>query len=143
MLAGLAYANDLSGWLANEPTDPLNNLVASFHLYNFNVCKDVDCWVVNVAPVAALVPLIADEIGENDCAHSFIDHAMTWLDQYGIGYLTWAWNTYDCKSFPSLISDYDGTPTTYGAGYKQHLLDLANGAPIPPPTFSRRPATER
>ena len=29
MLGGLAYSNDLSQWLANKPTDPQNNLVAS------------------------------------------------------------------------------------------------------------------
>src|SRR5215472_7355809 len=36
MLGGLAYSNDLSGWLANEPTDPLNNLVAAQHIYPTN-----------------------------------------------------------------------------------------------------------
>jgi len=135
MLGGLAYSNDLSGWLANEPSDPLNNLAASFHLYNFNSCNYVNCWVVNVQPVAAKVPVIAGEIGENDCASTFISMAMNWLDQNGIGYLAWAWNTYNCYNFPALISDYSGTPTAYGAGYKQHLTDLANGVtPTPTPT---------
>jgi hypothetical protein len=135
MLGGLAYANDLSGWLANEPTDPQNNIAASFHLYNFNVCDYVNCWVVNVAPVAAKVPVIAGEIGENDCAHTFIDMAMDWLDQNNIGYLAWAWNTYNCGNFPALISDYSGTPTAYGQGYKTHLYDVANGiTPTPTPT---------
>ena len=32
MLGGLAYSNDLSGWLANKPTDSQNNLVASTHI---------------------------------------------------------------------------------------------------------------
>jgi endoglucanase len=50
--------------------------------------------------VAAQVPVIAGEIGENDCAHSFIDMAMNWLDQNGIGYLAWAWNVYNCGNFP-------------------------------------------
>ncbi len=135
MLGGLAYSNDLSGWLANKPTDPLNNLAASFHLYNFNTCDYANCWVVNVAPVAAQVPVIAGEIGENDCAHSFIDTAMNWLDQHNIGYLAWAWDTYNCGNFPSLISSYDGTPTAYGEGLKEHLYDLANGiTPTPTPT---------
>ncbi len=135
MLGGLAYSNDLSGWLANEPTDPLNNLAASFHLYNFNTCNYVNCWVVNVAPVAAKVPVIAGEIGENDCASTFINLAMNWLDSEGIGYLAWAWNTYNCGNFPALISDYSGTPTAYGQGFKTHLYDLANGiTPTPTPT---------
>lgn len=135
MLGGLAYSNDLSGWLANKPADPLNNLVASFHLYNFNACNYANCWYLNVASVAAKYPVVAGEIGENDCAHSFIDTAMAWLDQYHIGYLAWAWNVYNCGNFPSLISGYDGTPTAYGVGLKNHLADLANGiTPTPTPT---------
>ena len=31
------------------------------------------------------------------------------------------WNTWDCSSGPSLISSYDGTPTAYGAGLRDHL----------------------
>ncbi|WP_376795419.1 cellulase family glycosylhydrolase [Thermogemmatispora sp.] len=135
MLGGLAYANDLSGWLSHKPSDPLNNLAASFHLYNFNTCNYVNCWVLTVAPVAAQVPVIAGEIGENDCAHGFIDMAMAWLDQNNIGYLAWAWDTYNCWSFPSLITDYNGTPTPYGQGLLNHLTDLANGVtPTPTPT---------
>lgn len=135
MLGGLAYANDLSGWLANKPTDPLNNIAASFHLYNFNQCDYANCWYLNVASVAAQYPVVAGEIGENDCSHSFIDTAMAWLDQYHIGYLAWAWNVYNCGNFPSLISSYDGTPTAYGVGLKNHFTDLANGVtPTPTPT---------
>jgi hypothetical protein len=135
MLGGLAYSNDLSGWLANKPTDPLNNIAASFHLYNFNQCDYANCWYLNVASVAAQYPVVAGEIGENDCAHSFIDTAMIWLDQHGIGYLGWGWNVYNCGNFPSLVSGYDGTPTAYGVGLKNHLADLANGVtPTPTPT---------
>jgi endoglucanase len=35
-LGGLAYSNDLTAWVANKPTDSANNLVASYHSYNFN-----------------------------------------------------------------------------------------------------------
>ncbi len=38
MAGGLAWANDLSQWLAYKPTDPLNRLIASHHSYNFNAC---------------------------------------------------------------------------------------------------------
>ncbi len=135
MAGGLAYSNDLSQWLQYEPVDPLHNLAASFHLYNFNTCDYTNCWVVNVSPVAAKVPVIAGEIGENDCAATFINQAMTWLDANGIGYLAWAWNTYNCGNFPALISDYSGTPTAYGQGFKTHLSNLANGiTPTPTPT---------
>ena len=68
--------------------------------------------------------MIVGEIGENDCQDSYINPLMTWLDTNGGSYLAWAWNTYDCSSFPSLVSDYSGTPTNYGVGFKSHLAAL-------------------
>ena len=74
-----------------------------------------------IAPVLAQVPVVPGEIGENDCAHGYIDSLMAWLDSHHTGYLGWTWNTWDCSSGPSLISSYDGTPTNFGAGFKAHL----------------------
>ena len=141
MLGGLAYANDISQWLTYEPGDPLNNLIASTHIYNFNTCSTTTCWDAQVAPVAAKVPVIAGEIGEGDCAHGFIDTLMSWLDTHSISYLAWAWNPYNCASGPSLISDFSGTATAYGAGYKAHLLalGLGNGTPTTTPTVGTTP----
>ncbi|HXR64371.1 MAG TPA: cellulose binding domain-containing protein [Ktedonobacteraceae bacterium] len=142
MLGGLEYSNDLSQWLQYEPTDAGHNLAASFHLYNGTICNNASCWISQIAPVAAKVPVITGELGQGNCAHDFIDTAMNWLDQEGIGYLGWGWNTYDCSSFPALISDYSGTPTAYGAGLKQHLIALAGGSvPTPTPTSGTTPTT--
>ncbi|SEG79571.1 Cellulase (glycosyl hydrolase family 5) [Actinacidiphila yanglinensis] len=123
-LGGLAYSNDETGWLAHEPTDPTGDLAASLHVYNFNSCANQSCWDSQLAPVAAKVPLVAGEIGENTCAHSFVDTFMNWLDAHKLSYLGWTWNTWDCSSGPSLISSYDGTPTAYGQGLKDHLAAL-------------------
>jgi hypothetical protein len=134
MLGGLAYSNDLTGWLENEPTDPDNNLVASTHIYNFNTCSTSSCWVAQIAPVAAKVPVLAGEIGENDCAHSFIDGLMSWLDAENIGYLAWTWTVVSggCSTGPVLITDYSGTPTAYGVGLQNYLIGLAaTGGPSP------------
>jgi hypothetical protein len=126
MAGGLAYANDLSGWLAHAPSDPLNQLAASFHLYNFNACITAQCWDGNIAPIANKVPVVTGEIGENDCAHGFIDTYiidtyMAWADAKGVSYNGWTFNTWNCNTGPALISDYAGTPTAFGAGYKAHL----------------------
>jgi hypothetical protein len=93
MTGGLAYSNDLTGRLAHEPTDPAGDLAAAVHVYNFNSCASSSCWDSQLAPVAAEVPLVAGEIGENTCAHSFVDGFMNWLDGHRIGYLGWTWNT--------------------------------------------------
>ncbi|MET7454280.1 cellulase family glycosylhydrolase [Streptomyces sp. NPDC005574] len=124
MAGGLAYSNDLSQWLTYRPTDPAGNLAAAYHVYNFNTCSNESCWNSTLAPVAAQVPLVAGEIGENTCSHGFVDQVMKWFDDRGLSYLGWTWNTWDCSSGPSLISDYGGTPTPYGIGLRDHLRAL-------------------
>ncbi|MYX99048.1 cellulase family glycosylhydrolase [Streptomyces sp. SID486] len=124
MAGGLAYANDLSRWTAYRPADPAGQLAAAYHGYNFNACADESCWNSTLAPVAAQVPLVAGEIGENTCSHAYTDRAMKWFDDHGLSYLGWTWNTWDCSSGPSLISAYDGTPTAYGVGLRDHLRAL-------------------
>jgi hypothetical protein len=124
MLGGLAYANDFYGWMQFKPRDPLNNLIASFHIYQYNGCNTTGCLDDSVAPVMAKYPVLVGEIGEFDCSDQFINGIMAWFDARHVSYLAWAWDVYDCGSFPSLISSYDGTPTSFGAGYKQHLLSF-------------------
>ncbi|MFE1881666.1 cellulose binding domain-containing protein [Streptomyces diastatochromogenes] len=124
MAGGLAYSNDLSQWLTYKPNDPTGNLAAAYHVYNFNTCASESCWNSTLAPVAAQVPLVAGEIGENTCSHGFVDQVMKWFDDRSLSYLGWTWNTWDCSSGPSLISAYDGTPTAYGIGLRDHLRAL-------------------
>ena len=128
MLGGLEWSNDLTQWLQHEPTDPDHNLAASWHSYNFNACSNQSCWTSQVAPVAASVPVVAGEIGENDCAGSYITPLTTWMESDGISFLAWAWNAdFACSSGPGLITDYTGTPTAYGAAYKAVLQALPAG----------------
>ncbi len=136
MLGGEEYANDLGtpgsasdpSILNFLPTDPDHNLAVSWHSYNFNTCSGQSCWTSQVAPVIAQVPVIAGEIGENDCADGYVNPLMSWLDSASTSYLAWAWNAdFNCSSGPGLISDYTGTPTGYGAGVKAHLQSLAGG----------------
>lgn len=127
LLGGLQWSNDLSGWLRWKPRDPLGQLVASFHLYNFNACADVACWDRTIRPVAARVPVVTGELGEDDCTHGFVDGYMPWADAAGISYLGWTWNAWDCKTGPALVTGYDGSPTPFGEGLRAHLASLRTG----------------
>ena len=128
MLGGEEYSNDLTDWLQFEPADPDHNLVASWHSYNFNTCSTQSCWTSQVAPVIAAVPVVAGEIGENDCAGTYIDPLTTWLESQDTSFLAWSWNAdFACSSGPGLITDYTGTPTAYGAAYKAILQALLAG----------------
>jgi endoglucanase len=67
----------------------------------------------------------AREIGENDCADTYIGPLMNWLDARSSSYLARAWNTdFACTTGPGLITSYTGTPTGYGQGYRGHLQKL-------------------
>ena len=129
MLGGLEWSNDLSQWLSHEPADPAHNLAASWHSYNFNACSNKACWNKVLAPVIAKVPLVAGEIGENDCAGSYITRLTSWMDTKSANYLAWTWNSdFNCASGPGLITNYNGHPTPFGAAYESHLHSLAHTA---------------
>ncbi|MFI1994140.1 cellulase family glycosylhydrolase [Actinoplanes sp. NPDC020271] len=127
LVAGLTWTNDLTQWLTYKPSDPAGNIVASWHSYNFNACVTVACWDSQIGTVAAQVPVTAGEIGQNTCAHDYIDQVMAWADKNAVGYLAWTWNAWGiCGSSGNvLIENVDGTPTkTYGEGFKAHLLTV-------------------
>jgi endoglucanase len=127
LLGGVTWSNDMTQWLAHEPTDPDHNLAVSWHSYNFNACSNQSCWTSQIQPVAAQIPVVTGEMGENDCAGGYINQLMPFLDSIGVSYLGWAWNAdFNCSSGPSLITDYvPGTPTAFGAAYKAHLASLS------------------
>ena len=126
MAGGLTWSNDLSGWLAHEPVDPDHNLAASWHSYNFNACSTQACWNSQIAPVIAKVPLIAGEIGENDCSGSYISPLVAWLNSKGANYLAWTWNSdFNCATGPGLITSYNGAPSGEGAGYESMLHSMS------------------
>jgi hypothetical protein len=121
MAGGVQYAATLSHWLANKPNDPLNNLAASWHIYNFSWCAAKACWDSTAAPVAQQVPLVLGELGQNDRGSAFVTALMDWMDarQGGAGYLGWSWDVWGDPL--DLITNYDGTPTTYGQTFKSRF----------------------
>lgn len=127
MIAGPQYAGVLDHWLQYAPRDPLHQLVASIHVYepDYAPCDTRACWVSQMAPVAAKVPVVAGEIGSKNCSGSSIGPLLNWSDAAGVSYLAWAWNVGSCTDGPSVITDYGGAPTqTYGQCYHDHLLAL-------------------
>jgi hypothetical protein len=131
MVPGIGFSFYLDQWVARKPTDTSNSIAVSFHYYPQQV-YDAPYIDNLLGAIMQSYPLIQGELGENDCQHVNIDPWMVYHDAHGGSYLGWAWNTYDCSSFPGLISNYDGTPTSFGIGFRDHLLMLS-GRPIPTP----------
>jgi endoglucanase len=119
-VGGVHWAEVLDQWLEYRPSDPLHNLVASFHNYQYNrFCNDETCYDTVLAKVAAAVPLYAGELGpdtvDDDCTAASVGHTgfskriMDWLDAHRASYTAWSWNAWrDCYS---LVSSYSGSPT--------------------------------
>src|SRR3954469_21548307 len=125
---GIDWSHKLDGWLQHKPQDPTGNLMAAFHVYQppLSNCSDTNCWNGVLKTIAQNVPVLTGEMGEQDCAHGFIDGYMSWADSQGgsVSYLGWAWNVQNCSSFPALITATDGTPTAFGQGLKDHLATM-------------------
>jgi endoglucanase len=134
MVGGIQYAATLDQWKNYVPSDPLKELVASWHPYNSSYCSDITCWFLEVLPVMKSFPVIAGEIGENDNGGAFITRVMNFLDTPAKNlkpqsYLVWVWNT--DQTIYDLITDYtSGNPTTpYGQAFKNHLSNLSTPDP--------------
>lgn len=128
LLAGVDYANDVSGWLAHRPAD--SQLVASWHNYPGQRCNTATCWNAEIAPIADVVPVIATEFGQTDGGSSFLTTFMTWADAHNVGYAPWAWwltSPADgtAANLYALIADADFTPRApSGTAYHDHLQSL-------------------
>jgi hypothetical protein len=121
---GVDWAHKLDQWLTHKPSDPTGNLIAGVHIYNDGACNTQSCWDSSISPVAAMVPVITGELGERDCAHTFIDSYMAWADPLKVNYLGWAWNPQNCSTFPALVTDTNGTPSAFGQGLHDHLIQV-------------------
>ena len=146
LLGGLSYANDLTGWLTHEPTDPDHQLAASFHNYFGESCDSASCWNTAIAGVATHVPVVTGEFDQGfDCAGpptaptsltTFDTTYMTWADAHGVSYLAWGWwvlgnTTTRCSALGggadnyALVSNDAGTPVAPdGANLRTHLAQL-------------------
>jgi len=126
LLSGIQYATSFTRFLEYIPFDPIKQLGAALHSYDFNYCRSRGCWDVYLRPIYDSIPLVATETGQKDCLHDFLIDFIHYCDKNSIHYLAWSWLTGDCN-IPSLIQDYMGTPSNFGKGYKHHLDKLADG----------------
>jgi endoglucanase len=144
LIGGLSYNYDISGWLANKPND--SQLIAGIHNYGYPGWDTPAIWDNIYAPTALTVPVVFGEMGFD----VYVEKIMTWADPHGIGYLAWTWDTWGNNQ--ALISNYNGTPTTYGLGFKNYLAShlVGSGRPgvnqstaNPPPGRAANPSTPR
>jgi hypothetical protein len=128
LVGGLDWAFSLSQVMSNgRPRFALDgyNIVYVSHVYNLST-KMSDRWDVAFGDLAEYHPVILTEFGTLPDSTGACGPTQYWADvmnyanQRGLGWVAWAWYPGSC-AFPSLITDYSGTPTDYGAVVRQQL----------------------
>jgi endoglucanase len=142
LVAGLSWAQDLSQWNANKPTDPAKQLGAVWHAYpNSGTVGDPQAalpkfgsigytWTQSV--LSAGYPVLITEFGDHNAAGTvgspFVSNLLPWADAHGASYTGWTWDPWGDND-NVLIKDSTGTPTDgYGVYTKAHYLCVATGS---------------
>ena len=134
LLGGVVYSNALTRWRDYRPSDPLNNVAPAWHIYNFNGCSNPECWSAAPQALAQDFPIVATEIGQDDCQSDFITPLMAFLDEHSSGYLAWSWNVQGkCQAaskehqgnpWPLIDSFEQATPNSpYAKAFRDHVLE--------------------
>ncbi|MES1177982.1 MAG: glycoside hydrolase family 5 protein [Myxococcales bacterium] len=118
---GLSYAFDLSQ-ARNFLIQGYNVMYATHPYYPQDPMQS---WDAKFGYLAAqdIAPVIATEFGDtsNNCTGDWNDKLTAYADARQISWTAWAWWAGDCH-FPSLISDWDYTPSVQGAAIKAVLM---------------------
>jgi hypothetical protein len=116
LLGGVQYSNRLTMWSTYKPADTMNNLAAAWHVYNFNGCATATCWNAAPATLAAAVPIVATEFGENDCQATFVNTFIDWMNGKGLSFLAWTWDTWGACT-PGMTNGQGGNPWALVGAY--------------------------
>jgi hypothetical protein len=140
VLVGAAnWSQDLSGWVANHPTDSAHQMAAAWHPYpDSSTIGSASAALPNFGSVAytwaqevltAGFPLVITETGDHNATGTvgapLLANLLPWADSHSVSYLGWAWDIWG-DSDNVLIKDAAGDPTDgYGVYFKAHLACVA------------------
>jgi hypothetical protein len=118
IVGGLRWAFDLSG-IGNAPIAGYNIAYAT-HPYD-QADKQAAAWTGAWGFLTDRAPVIATEFGSlANCSGQYNSDLIAYAEARGASWIGWAWYPKDC-SFPSLVADWQGTPTAAGMPVKAAL----------------------
>jgi hypothetical protein len=119
ILGGIHWAYDLSGVTANRVTG--HNIMYSSHPYDTGD-KQMGDWERAFGFLTSTAPVIFTEFGSQNasCPTSYTQQVVSYIMSKNLSFTAWGWYVKDCM-FPSLITDWTGTPSAAGAIVKQAL----------------------
>jgi hypothetical protein len=97
-----------------------HNIVYATHPYN-QPNKQPSQWDAAFGNLAASDPVMATEFGDTtSCATDYYSALLSYMDAHKMSWSGWAWFPSGCQ-FPSLVTDWSGTPTMAGQIEKSAL----------------------
>ena len=105
---GCAAGNRIQGY----------NVVYATHLYPYATKQPSD-WATHWLPIAETAPVWVTEFGplseaDPSCGTSYVQSVLSEIRSRNLSFTAWAWYVADSCSFPSLISDWNGSATSWG-----------------------------
>ena len=141
LAGGLDWANDLSGVPDHKVQG--DGIVYVTHDYQGAGDDTPADWDSHFGFLTATEPVIATEFGSQDGKGDYDSAFLAYAQAKGISWTAWAWYP-GGPSFPSLLSDWSGTPTAAGQVVRAALESFAAKAPAPAataPATTPEPAT--
>jgi len=117
LIGGLNWAYDLSGVPANKIDG--ENIVYVTHPYDYGG-KQPSNWDAGFGFLADTYPVLASEFGDSNCNPSYYQNFVDYAKAKNISWTSWAWYVSGCE-FPSIINDWNGTPSASGVVIKAAL----------------------
>jgi endoglucanase len=125
---GLDWAFDLSGVASHRIQG--QNIMYATHPYDRNNWKPVSSFDARWGFLTATDPVIVSEFGSYDCSTDYTSQLIDYSDRVGAHWTAWAWIVGGC-AYPSLITDWAGTPSAPGQIVKDALGRYAKqGMPV-------------
>jgi hypothetical protein len=126
---GLDFAYDLTGVVGSGHLKGYNIMYAT-HPYNNATEKLPGNWDQYWGFLTATDPVIVTEFGDSNasCPTDYSSQLIDFADMHKASWTAWAWYVGGCK-FPSLITDWNGTPSEVGAVVKTALAKYTDPAP--------------
>lgn len=127
---GLDWAYNLAGVISKQYRVNGVNIAYGTHPYNFDGKKPAN-WDSGFGNLVPEFPVIMTEFGQYCANDNYVADLLAYANRKGIHWTAWAWYVQGC-GFPSVISDWSGTPSE-PVGKIVHQF-LTGGSSFVPPT---------
>lgn len=107
IVGGLNWAFDLSKIGTSHAVEG-HNIAYATHPYDYPG-KQIGDWPAAFGYLASQYPIMMTEFGQYCAQNTYVADLMNYVENLGIHWTAWAWYVQGC-AFPSVISDWNGTP---------------------------------